>query len=198
MSPVRERWVQARILRLNLAGQPVAWLSWQEAVCLYSRDLVVWSMGEVAYSLRGGYCRMTGKRTRLQLPSIIACGGDKLVQQRINPTLTNRTLFMRDEMLCMYCGGMFEAATLTRDHIVPSSRGGQDCWENVVSACRRCNQFKGSRLLEETHMELLALPYRPNPAEYLALVNSRRILADQMEFLRSQFSKNARSPRLSV
>jgi hypothetical protein len=41
-------------------------------------------------------------------------------------------------------------------------------------------------------MQLVALPYKPNNAEYLALINSRRILGDQMEFLRSQFSKNSR------
>jgi len=59
-----------------------------------------------------------------------------------------------------------------------------------VAACRRCNQHKANRLLEDIEMELVALPYRPNNAEYLALLNSRRILGDQMEFLRSQFSKN--------
>jgi hypothetical protein len=35
-------------------------------------------------------------------------------------------------------------------------------------------------------MPLLAIPYVPNLAEYLVLRN-RRILADQMEFLRVQF-----------
>jgi hypothetical protein len=41
-------------------------------------------------------------------------------------------------------------------------------------------------------MELLALPYEPNSAEYLALVNSKRIRVDQMDFLKAQFSKNCR------
>ena len=41
-------------------------------------------------------------------------------------------------------------------------------------------------------MQLVALPYQPNNAEYLALINSRRILGDQMDFLRTQFSKNSR------
>jgi hypothetical protein len=41
-------------------------------------------------------------------------------------------------------------------------------------------------------MELLALPYRPNHAEYLALTHSGRILGDQMSFLRRQFSSNSR------
>ena len=36
-----------RILRLNLAGQPIEWLTWQEAVSLYARDLVGWTLGEV-------------------------------------------------------------------------------------------------------------------------------------------------------
>ena len=41
-------------------------------------------------------------------------------------------------------------------------------------------------------MELLALPYRPNHAEYLALSHSGRMLGDQMALLRKQFSKNGR------
>ena len=48
-------------------------------------------------------------------------------------------------------------------------------------------------MLEEIAWELLALPYRPNNAEYLALINSRRILADQMDFLAAQFSPNGRA-----
>ena len=41
-------------------------------------------------------------------------------------------------------------------------------------------------------MELLALTYVHNMAEYLALINSHRIRGDQMEFLRSQFGKESR------
>jgi 5-methylcytosine-specific restriction endonuclease McrA len=75
---------------------------------------------------------------------------------------------------------------------VPRSRGGQDAWDNVVAACRRCNHHKGNRLPDECGMELVALPYVPNFAEYLALINSGRILGDQMDFLKSQVGKNSR------
>ena len=51
---------------------------------------------------------------------------------------------------------------------------------------------KGDLLLEEAGVELLALPYVPNFAEYLALTNSGRILGDQMDFLKSQFGKESR------
>jgi hypothetical protein len=61
-----------------------------------------------------------------------------------------------------------------------------------VAACRRCNQHKADQTPEEAKMQLVALPYQPNNAEYLALINSRRILGDQMDFLRTQFSKNSR------
>lgn len=181
-----------QILRLNKAGHPIDWLHWREAVCLYSRELVCWSLGDVIFKIHGGSNRFTCERTTMELPSIIACGGEKLAKPRIKPPLSNRALFERDNGQCMYCGSYFEFDLLTRDHIVPSSKGGRDVWENVVSACRRCNQHKGNRSLQQTKMELIALPYRPNPAEYLALVNSRRILPDQAAFLSKQFSSNCR------
>jgi hypothetical protein len=37
-------------------------------------------------------------------------------------------------------------------------------------------------------MDLLALPYRPNTAEYLALINNKRLRGDQAEYLRPQFN----------
>lgn len=184
--------MQPRILRLNMAGQPIEWLDWQEAVCLYARKLVSWSLGDIVKVVQGGHSRLSGNRSTMSLPSIIACAGEHLARPRTNYPLSNPALFARDSNLCMYCARSFGSSELTRDHIVPVSRGGEDKWENVVSACRRCNQYKADLLLEETGLELVALPYRPNNAEYLALINSRRILGDQMEFLRSQFSKNSR------
>lgn len=71
------------------------------------------------------------------------------------------------------------------------SRGGRDIWSNVVAACKACNARKGNRSPEKAGMALLAIPYVPNWAEFLALTN-RKILADQMEFLRAQFSNQGR------
>ncbi|MAT52466.1 MAG: HNH endonuclease [Porticoccaceae bacterium] len=178
------------ILRLNAAGQPIEWLEWQEAVCLHARDLVIWTLGDVVHRVRGGFSRFTGRQSTIELSSIIACGGERLAKPRVRYPLSNPTLFARDQHTCMYCANRFHSKQLTRDHIVPLSRGGLDRWENVVAACRRCNQHKADRLLEEISMQLVALPYRPNNAEYLALLNSRRILGDQMAFLRNQFSRN--------
>jgi 5-methylcytosine-specific restriction endonuclease McrA len=182
----------AHILRLNIAGHPIEWLTWQEATTLYARELVTWTLGDTILTVRGGISRITGERSSISLHSIVACAGELHNGQPKKPALRNRILFRRDQNLCMYCGKEFQDKDLSCDHILPTSRGGANTWVNVVAACRRCNHHKQDRTPEEAHMELLALPYEPNPAEYLALVNSKRIRADQMEFLKSQFSKNCR------
>ena len=107
------------------------------------------------------------------------------------PPLNNETLFKRDGYLCMYCGGRFVTQQLSRDHIRPFCRGGQDVWTNVVTACRPCNHRKSSRTPEQAHMPLLYAPYVPSLWEDFILRN-RRILADQMEFLMTHLPKSSR------
>ncbi|WP_288131274.1 HNH endonuclease [Microbulbifer sp.] len=123
--------MHAQILRLNLAGQPLEWLSWEEAACLYVRDLVTWTLGGIVQTVHGGINRQ-GERSKLDLAAIIACGGERLARPRTRPPLTNRALFARDRHLCLYCGNGFPIRELTRDHVHPVSKGGRDIWENVV------------------------------------------------------------------
>ncbi len=181
------------ILRLNISGAPVRWIPWQEAVGLYSRDMVVWTAGESVFTIHGGYSRISGEQSTVDINSIIATRQSSLSKRagRTTPPLTNRELFRRDGHLCMYCGKPYSDGILTRDHVKPVSRGGRNRWSNVVAACKQCNIRKGGRTPEEAHMALLAIPYVPNWAEYLALSN-RRILADQMDFLKAQFKQEER------
>ena len=181
--------MQAKILRLNAAGQPIEWLDWQSVASLYSRELVLWSLGQHVKHVRGGMRKLTGLQSELHLPAIVACGGGRLAPMRLEAPLTNRALFYRDQCQCLYCGQYFDFADLSRDHVHPRSRGGEDKWENVVTACKRCNQRKGDKLLTEIDMPLLALPFKPNPYEYLALINSARILPDQIAYLEPSFSQ---------
>lgn len=177
------------ILRLDVAGRPVKWIDWQQAVGVYARDMVAWTAGDKVFSLRGGTSRLTGQQSIVKINSIVAVRGeDRVVNKHRVPPLTNRELFRRDDQLCLYCGRDYRehASELTRDHVKPISRGGRDHWSNVVTACRRCNTHKGGRTPEQANMPLLAIPYVPNLAEYLFLHN-RLILADQMEFLKAQF-----------
>ena len=44
---------------------------------------------------------------------------------------------------CVYCGESYELHELTLDHVYPRCHGGNDI-RNVVPACVKCNQDKGS------------------------------------------------------
>ena len=123
------------------------------------------------------------ERTERALTGNLHKEGEKLARQR--------KLFVRDRHVCAYCGGRFGFDTLTREHIIPTSRGGRDTWMNCITACRACNGRKGNRLPEESNMSLLYLPYTPSLHEDMIL-RGRRIVADQMEFLLAGVPRSSR------
>lgn len=63
--------------------------------------------------------------------------------------LNQRNLFVRDQYTCQYCGRtdmtLSRGEYLTRDHVQPLSRGGEDEWTNVVTSCSTCNHRKDDR-----------------------------------------------------
>ncbi len=181
------------ILSLDMNGTPHRWISWQAACHYHARDLVAWSLGEHEFHFFGGICRATGRRSEITTHSIIAIKGRALRPGVLNqvPPLNNRELFRRDRHLCAYCGHRLPGSQLTRDHVMPVSRGGRDVWMNVVAACRPCNQRKSGRTPEQARMALLFAPYVPNKAEYLILCN-RHILVDQMDFLTRHVPRQSR------
>lgn len=64
---------------------------------------------------------------------------------------TKKNILLRDNNTCQYCG---ETTDLTIDHIIPTSRGGKNTWENMVTACKMCNSKKGDKTLEEVGFEI--------------------------------------------
>ncbi len=172
------------ILKLDLAGQPRGWLTLQEAVSAYARGDVIYGIGDALPPVFGGVQRLTGIRSRIVLQPIVAVQGR--IRDTFSPPLCNRTLFRRDDHRCLYCGEQFTRSELTRDHVLPVSRGGRDKWENVVAACKRCNWRKDNNTPEEASMPLLAVPFRPNSYEWHYLAKDR-VLADQMDYLSQQF-----------
>lgn len=80
--------------------------------------------------------------------------------------VSNPALFARDEYTCMYCGKSKRDPEhlhikLTRDHIVPKSKGGGNEWLNLTTACGKCNRRKDNRTPEEAGMPLLRKPTVP-------------------------------------
>jgi 5-methylcytosine-specific restriction endonuclease McrA len=180
------------ILALDISGIPRQWISYEDAISYHATQSVAWSMGDIVVKYRGGVQR-TGQKSYIECSSIIAIKGHGFNPQKHSKvTLTNRTLFGRDRMTCAYCGTVHTSSTkLSRDHILPRSRGGADTWMNVVTACRSCNSKKDNKTLKESGLELLYVPYVPNHYENIILQN-RNILADQMEYLISGVPKHSR------
>ena len=171
----------ARILRLDVGGLPIGWVSLEDAASHYCLGEVAWEAGQESIVLRGGW-NAGGQRSTIQVSSIIATTGQHR-SSRKTLGLTNRALFARDRNICLYCGDHFPDRLLTRDHVIPQCQGGPDVWDNVVAACVNCNgNLKRDRTPEQAGMKLLALPYTPSAVEGLILRN-RHILADQMDYL---------------
>ncbi|MFO1327087.1 MAG: HNH endonuclease [Rubrivivax sp.] len=180
------------VLQLDVSGRPQAWIAPREAAVLYASDAVAWTLGQACRVLRGGIQRATGLQSRIEVHPIIAVrGAIPSKAWRQVPSLANGKLFARDRHVCAYCGGRFPFDELTREHIVPVSRGGTDSWMNCITACRACNGRKGNRMPEEAHMSLLYLPYVPSLHEDMIL-RGRRILSDQMDFLLASVPRSSR------
>ena len=180
------------VLQLDVSGRPQAWISAKEAAVVYASDGVAWTLGEPFHVLRGGLQRRTGLQSRIEVHPIVAVKGSVPSRAwRQTPALSNPKLFARDRCLCAYCGRRFAADDLTREHIVPTSRGGADTWMNCITACRPCNGHKGNRLPQELSLSLMYLPYVPSLHEDMIL-RGRRILVDQMEFLLASVPRHSR------
>jgi hypothetical protein len=180
------------VLCLDIGGLPRGWIPAEEAVLYYARNLVGWDLGAPVHVFRGGICARTGLRSEIAPAAIVAIRGEVHVDHWARePLLSRATLFVRDKHMCGYCGELFKDQDLTKDHVVPQSRGGANFWTNVVTACRACNQKKDDRTPEEAHMPLLYVPYTPNRYEHLILLN-RRILADQMAYLLAHVPRHSR------
>ena len=118
----------------------------------------------------------------LQVPRVIRLlKYDRVPRNSIK--FSRRNVFLRDENRCQYCEKTFSAHGLSLDHVNPRSRGGQTTWENVVTACLKCNIHKGGRTPQEAGMKLRRPPLKPKRNPVLANQLSSRKYACWRNFI---------------
>lgn len=144
-----------RVLVLNASYEPLQVTSIKRAITLLQYG--------VAETLEQSGDVIRSPSTVLQVPSVIRLR--RYVRRpRIEAVPFNRrNVLRRDHYACQYCGSHDD---LTLDHVQPRSRGGKHGWDNVVTACRACNQRKGNRTPEEAAMPLRTLPHAPTFGVY--------------------------------
>ena len=103
------------------------------------------------------------------LPSVIRLNKYVRIPYRHAVPLSRRAVFARDGGKCVYC----TAPAASIDHVMPRSRGGAHVWENVVSACHKCNHLKADRTLKEIGWRLRSIPKEPVGAAWRILGTGR-------------------------
>jgi 5-methylcytosine-specific restriction endonuclease McrA len=182
---------RGKVLVLDESGIPLRWVSQQTAITYAAKSLIAYQIGDDDILFRGGHSRMTGEQSTLRTASIIAVRGKVTGGRNKVPSLNNRELFRRDRYTCGYCAGTFADLDLTREHIVPTSKGGEDSWLNCITACNPCNNKKGSKTLAQMGWFLKFHPYIPSRAESLIL-DSNSITASQAQYLLAFISPSSR------
>jgi 5-methylcytosine-specific restriction endonuclease McrA len=148
--------VNTRVLVLNQDFSPLMVCSVERAfvmVFLNKSELVRPSNGHKLHTVTHSY----------PMPSVIRLNRYVHAPYK-GVTLTRQNVFKRDNQECQYCGTRRD---LTLDHVIPSSRGGQHAWNNLATACKRCNAKKGDYTPEEAGMHLKRKPFKPSYALFL-------------------------------
>jgi 5-methylcytosine-specific restriction endonuclease McrA len=137
------------VLVRNACTTPLRWVPWQRAVCAVVSDEAEILVSDPDRQVRSAYLSIPFP-LEIQLHAYVyvpyvGAGGDPVRKA------ARRAILTRDKSRCGYCGGHAD----TIDHIFPRSRGGQDTWDNLISACMPCNQRKRDRTPDEAGMRLL-------------------------------------------
>ena len=146
-------------LALNASFEPLTMVPMRRAL-----RLVLDGKAEIVEADTGRFVR--SERMTLPRPAVIRLVRFVHVPRRFRRQVTNTFLFARDGYRCQYCGrtaaDLRPRESLTRDHLIPMSRGGTNDWSNVVTACSPCNTRKGNRLPDEIGMHPAVTPSEPH------------------------------------
>jgi hypothetical protein len=105
-------------------------------------------------------------------------------------------VFARDGNACVFCGCQVTAANRTIDHLIPLALGGLDEITNYVTACRTCNERKGSMNLPDfaasLKLQIDALPVHGDP------VIDNELLPIELRSIRKRIFDRARAGELRL
>src|ERR687890_783110 len=143
----------ARCLTLNASYEPVARVTVKRSIIL-----VVPEKPEIVEAHLDR--RFRSERAEYPYPLVIRLIKYVEIPRRLRKHVTNAILFARDNYRCQYCS-RHRNDLGRRDRLTPTPRGGANTWDNVVTACTKCNARKGNRLPMECGMYPKSTPKEP-------------------------------------
>ncbi len=143
---------KSKVLVLNASYEPLS-------ICDAKNAVLLVFGGKAVTVATHPFIRIHTISKTFPLPSVVRLTVFVHIHYRSAP-LNRKNIFRRDGFICQYCGR--KELPLTIDHVLPRSRGGEDAWENLVTACKPCNTRKGNRTPLEAGMPLLQQPRRPS------------------------------------
>lgn len=142
-------------LVLNATFEPLQIVSWQRAMQLLFQGKV-----EVVEESEK---EIRTVRFTMKVPAVLRLlTYVPLKKKKQIVRFSRANIFLRDNSVCQYCGKSFSKTHLTLDHVIPIVQGGKKSWENIVTACKPCNQKKGGRTPAQAGIHLKRKPRRPN------------------------------------
>ncbi|XP_075520087.1 uncharacterized protein LOC142553600 isoform X1 [Primulina tabacum] len=149
-----------RGLVLDISYRPVNVVCWKRAICLEFTDKadVLEYYDQTVNSPSGSFYIPAV----LRVPHLLQV----VKRRKVRRCLSRKNILSRDNFACQYCDS---AENLTIDHVLPIARGGEWTWENLVTACAKCNSKKGQKTLEEANMKLVKVPKAPKDYDILAI-----------------------------
>lgn len=145
-----------KVLVLNQSYQPITVTTVKKAVTLTWRNKV--DLIEIGEQV------LRSPNAEYPLPLVIRLKSGVKYNPFRRVELNRRNLFKRDKNSCVYCGSKEE---LTIDHVMPKSRGGRTTWDNVVTACHKCNNKKDNKTPEEAGLKMKSNPKQPHHLIFL-------------------------------
>ena len=139
-------------LLLNASFEPLKVISWQRAVTLFFSGKVE-VVEEYETSIRS-------VSLVIRAPAVVRLLNYVKVTRR-KPPLSKANILARDDFECQYCRTKLRGGEATLDHVIPRSKGGTTCWNNIVTCCTKCNRKKGGRTPSEARMPLKTTPVQP-------------------------------------
>ena len=141
-----------RVLVLNADYEPLN-------ICTLNRAMTLLYLNKADYLHTKDQEIACSSNNKFQIPTVIRLRYQVKRKYNREFRVSRLAIYSRDNYTCQYCG--IKTHDLSLDHVYPRHLGGTHSWDNLVTCCKKCNNTKAWKTLEQSGMKLLSKPVKP-------------------------------------